>query len=126
MCILLDCLQGVPHHVFWSKRKSHLIKKDLWKHAKPVIEFYAKSQGNEVDVLAIVENRLDFISSLDKQGDNFRYPTTYSLEYKINNCQIDLKCVYEYMREVVNFLDSCNTVLSVASDYENEMRFYCE
>ena len=36
---------GVPLKVFNSKRKSHLIKKDLWKNVKPVIKKYANGES---------------------------------------------------------------------------------
>ena len=35
--------EGVPLKTFNSKRKSHLIKKDLWKNVKPVIIKYANA-----------------------------------------------------------------------------------
>lgn len=76
---------GVPLKVFNSKRKSHYIKKDLWKNVKPVIVKYANDFGEDLAIIDIVEKLLDEINSLDKNGDDFRYPTSYSLEYRIDN-----------------------------------------
>lgn len=76
---------GVPLKIFYSKRKSHYIKKDLWKNVKPVIIKYVNASGEDLAVIDIVEKLLDEINSLDKNGDNFRYPTSYSLEYRIDH-----------------------------------------
>lgn len=46
---------GVPLKVFNSKRKSHLIKKDLWKNVKPVIKKYANDSGEDLISLAEYE-----------------------------------------------------------------------
>ncbi|WP_272012277.1 hypothetical protein [Faecalicoccus pleomorphus] len=37
--------EEVPLKIFYSKRRSHLIKKDLWKNVKPVILKYANYAG---------------------------------------------------------------------------------
>ena len=46
---------GVPLKVFYSKRKIHLIKKDLWKNVKPVIMKYANDSGSDTEVVTVVE-----------------------------------------------------------------------
>lgn len=74
----------------------------------------------------ITEKELTFISSIDKTGYNFRYPTSYSLEYKIDDINLDFKNVYEYFKSIINFLDSCDSMLDAISEYENEMRSYAE
>ncbi|MBO4865737.1 MAG: hypothetical protein J5582_04095 [Ruminococcus sp.] len=113
---------GVPLKVFNSKRKSHLIKKDLWKNVKPVIVYYATESGEELKTIEIVENMLLQISSIDKNGDIFRYPTSYSLEYRFDNKTLDINNVYLYLRAIIKFLDSCDLMLDVIADYESEMR----
>lgn len=113
---------GVPLKVFYSKRKSHLIKKELWKNVKPVILKYANDSGNDIAVVAIVEKMIDDISSLDKNGDNFRYPTSYSLEYRFDNKKVDLANIYEYNKALINFLDGCDSMLNAIADYQNEMK----
>lgn len=115
---------GVPSHVFFSKKKSHLIKKDLWKNVKPMIVHYANEQNQDTDVIDIVEEQLNQIDKIDKNGDNFRYPTSYSLEYRFDCVTLNLKNVYEYMRTPINFLDSCGSMLNEIADYESEMRSY--
>lgn len=112
---------GVPLKVFNSKRKSHYIKKDLWKNVKPVIVKYANDSGEDLAIIDIVEKLLDEIDSIDKNGDNFRYPTSYSLEYRIDNKKLDLSNVYTYLKAIINFLEGCNTMLDVIADYEREM-----
>ncbi|AMJ41416.1 hypothetical protein [Anaerotignum propionicum] len=116
--------KGVSKHAFFSKRKSHLIKKDLWKNVKPVILYYASEQGQDTDLINIVEKQLDVINRIDKNGDNFRYPTSYSLEYRINNRRFDLKNIYEFMRALLNFFEGCDSMLDAIADYESEMNSY--
>ncbi len=112
---------GVPLKVFNSKRKSHYIKKDLWKNVKPVIVKYAIDSGENLAIIDIVEKLLDEIDSIDKNGDNFRYPTSYSLEYRIDNKELDLSNVYTYLKAIINFLEGCNSMLDAIADYESEM-----
>lgn len=113
---------GVPLKVFNSKRKSHCIKKDLWKNVKPVIVKYANDSGEDLATIDIVEKLLDEIDSIDKNGDNFRYPTSYSLEYRIDNKKLDLSNVHTYLKAIINFLEGCITMLDVIADYESEMK----
>lgn len=113
---------GVPLKVFNSKRKSHYIKKDLWKNVKPVIVQYANDSGEDLTTIDIVESLLDEINTLDKNGDNFRYPTSYSLEYRFDDKILDIINVYAYLKAIINFLDSCDSMLDAIADYENEMR----
>ena len=114
---------GVSLKVFYSKRKSHYIKKDLWKNVKPIIVRYANDSGEDLAIIDIVEKLLDEINSLDKNGDNFRYPTSYSLEYRIDDKKIDLSNVYTYLKAIINFLRRVRCLLLEAiADYESEMR----
>ena len=113
---------GVPLKVFNSKRKSHYIKKDLWKNVKPVIVKYANDSGEDLAIVDIVEKLLDEINSLDKNGDNFRYPTSYSLEYRIDNKKMDLSNVYMYLKAIINFLEGCDSTLYAIADYESGMK----
>lgn len=113
---------GVPRKVFNSKRKSHYIKKDLWKNVKPVIVKYANDSGEDLEIIETVEKLLDEISLLDKNGDNFRYPTSYSLEYRIDDKKLDLSNVYMYLKAIINFLEGCDSMLDAIADYESEMK----
>ncbi len=113
---------GVPESVFFSKRKSHLIKKELWKNVKPVIEKYAIDFNYDISLITVVENLMLEIDSLDKNGENFRYPTSYSLEYRIDNKKIDLVNIYTYLKAITNFLDGCDSMLDVVEDYQSEIK----
>ena len=105
-----------------TKERSHKIKKDLWKYVRPVLEYYGKEQCDDtLESLDIVEAKLNSIDSLDENGDMFRYPTSYSLEYKMDKKTFDLQNVYEYMRAIINFLDTCEIMLSIAVEYEADM-----
>ena len=113
---------GVPLKVFYSKRKSHLIKKDLWKNVKPIILKYTNASENDAEVVDIVEKLIDEINLLDKKGDNFRYPTSYSLEYRFDKKCIDLKNIYEYFKAIFNYLDGCASVIDAIAEYQSEIK----
>ena len=112
----------MPLHIFRAKRKSHLINKDLLKNGKPVIMRYANVQGDDIDMINNVEKMIEVVNMLDKNGDVFRYPTSYSMEYRIDNVVLDLKNVYKYMRAIINFLDGCDSMLDAVVEYQDEMR----
>lgn len=113
---------GVPLSIFNAKRRSHLIKKDLWKNVKPVIIKYATDSNQDLRVIDVVECMLEEISKLDKKGDIFRYPTSYSLEYRFDDKKLDVSNVYSYLKAIINFLDGCDSMLEDIADYESEMR----
>ena len=52
----------------------------------------------------------------------FRYPTTYSLEYKFDKKSIDISNVYKYLKSLINFLDGCDSMLDEIAEYESDMR----
>ena len=112
---------GVPLKIFYSKRKSHLIKKDLWRNVKPVILKYADPDFENIEDISIVDRLIDEISSLDKNGDKFRYPTSYSLEYRFDDKYIDLKNVYEYFKALIFFLNGCGSWLNSIAEYQSEI-----
>ena len=114
--------KGVTLKVFNSKRRSHLIKKDLWKNVKPVIERYARVSDSDLEMIEIVGGALCTIDQIDKNGDMFRYPTTYSLEYKFDKKSIDISNVYRYLKSLINFLDGCDSMLEEIAEYESDMR----
>ena len=113
---------GVSRDAFFKKRKSHLIKKELWKNVRPVIEYYAAETGSDLALIDTVESLLLEIDSIDKNGDTFRYPTTYSLEYKFDNKTIGYENVYEYFLSIINFLDCCDSMLDMVVEYQDELR----
>lgn len=91
------------------------------ENVKPVIVKYATDSNEDLTIIDTVEKLLYEINSIDKNGDNFRYPTSYSLEYRIDNIKIDLSNVYTYLKSIINFLESCDTMLDVIADYESEI-----
>ena len=98
------------------------IKKDLWKNVKPVIKKYANDSGEDLTTIDIVEDLLEEINELDKNGDNFRYPTSYSLEYRFDNKELDISNVYTYLKAIINFLDGCDSMLDAIADYQSEIK----
>ena len=114
--------KGVSQKVFRSKRKSHRIKKDLWKNVKSMIANYSGGSDEKLETLELIEKMLDEIDKLDKNGDIFRYPTSYSLEYRFDNKILDLSNIYVYLKAIVNFLEGCNSELDAIADIEQEIR----
>lgn len=65
---------------------------------------------------------MEEINELDKNGDNFRYPTSYSLEYRFDNKELDISNVYTYLKAIINFLDGCDSMLDAIADYQSEIK----
>ena len=118
--------EGVPLKICNSKRKSHLLKKDLWNNVKPVICRYSYSLNDDTDIIDITDGMINCISMLDKNGDLFRYPTSYSLEYRFDNKTLDFENVCEFQEAIINFLDGCDSHLNTIANYEAEMFSYHE
>jgi hypothetical protein len=112
---------GISKHIFFSKRRSHLLKKDLWKYVRPMILNYTNESNEDLKDIDVVETMISELDALDKKGDCFRYPTSYSLEYRNNGKILDLENVFKYMKAVINFLEGCDSMLDSISDYESEM-----
>ncbi|MNP73125.1 hypothetical protein D3C76_1697940 [compost metagenome] len=89
-----------------------------------MIDYYANERGQNINMINIVEGQLKEISSIDKNGDMFRYPTSYSFEYRFDNKDIDIKNVYIYMQAIFNFLNGCDYEFSEIQDFEAEISQY--
>lgn len=101
-----------------------MLKKDLWKNVRPMILHYPSVSNKDISGIDVVETQILELDALDKNNHNFRYPTSYSLEYRYNGKRIDVKNVFEYMRGVINFLEGYDSMLDAISDYESEMHSY--
>lgn len=44
------------------------------------------------------------------------------MEYRFDDKKLDISNVYKYLKAIINFLDSCDSMLDELADYENEMR----
>ena len=62
----------VCQEFFFSKRRSHLLYRELWKNVRPMIEYYAKVQGQDLEIIDIVESQIQELGNIDKNGDIFR------------------------------------------------------
>lgn len=110
----------VPDSKVRKIRNTHLLYKDLWKNIKPVLIYYAEISGEDLQQLEIAEKYIKEISSIDKNGDMFRYPFSYSFEYRFNNKIIDFENVYIYLQSIFSFLDGCDGMLDNIKEYEND------
>lgn len=110
---------GVSKNAFKLKRKSHRIKKDLWKNVKSMLVNYSVISDEYTE---LVEKMLFEIDKLDKNGDIFRYPTSYSLEYRFDDKILDLSNIYVYLKSIVCFLEYCYDTLDDIADAEQDIR----
>ena len=104
-------------------KNSHELS-ELWKHAYPMLLFYARESDEEISVLQFANKAIRAFRLLDKNGDMFRYPCTYSFEYKLNNTNFNALRKYEYYMGLADFLDNCNWMLKSIEEYEYEKSLY--
>ena len=92
-----------------GKRNSHRLYKDLWKSIKPMLVHYAEECNYDKETLDLAETYIESLNSLDQKVYMFRYPCTFSNEYKFNNKEVDVENFYSYMLGLFNFIDGCNS-----------------
>lgn len=114
----------VPAHKIYSVRNSHFLYKDLWKNISGMLEHYATERDEDLNTLKLFEKYVKELSVIDKKGDIFRYPCSYSMKYKFNNEPIDIDNVYRWMQGMFQLLDGCDSMLDSIADYESEMNSY--
>lgn len=114
--------QGIDLHIVRSKRNSHLLYKDLWNSIKPMLVHYSKEDNQKEETLELAENYIRSLDCIDKHGDIFRYPCTYSNEYKFNDEEIDVANFYSYLLGIFHFIDSCEAWLDNIKNYEMEVK----
>lgn len=101
---------GIPLQKFGAKKKSHLIEKELWENVKPIIAQHVHTD-NDRKYMNIIEDLICDISLLDKNGDTFRYPTSYSLEYRLDDKCFNLKSVYIHLHDLIDNFCGLDTML---------------
>ena len=102
--------------------KRSLLYKDLWKWIKPILVHYSTEDDQSEEILDLAEIYIKALSDIDKNGDMFRYPCSFSNEYKFNDEEIDVENFYSYLLGLFCFIDSCNSWLDNIKNYEMEMR----
>lgn len=118
--------ERVDECIIRRKRNSHLLYKDLWKSIKPMLVHYSIEDNQEEETLNLAESYINTLNSLDKNGDMFRYPCSYSNEYKFNDEEVDVENFYKYLLGLFHFIDSCDSWLDNIKDFEMEMRSYVD
>lgn len=118
--------QSADEHIIRRKRNSHLLYKDLWNSIKPMLVHYYKGYNQEEGTLDLAERYIRALNDLDRNGDMFRYPCSFSNEYKFNDEEIDVENFYNYLLGLFNFIDSCDLRLDNIKDYKVEMGSYIE
>jgi hypothetical protein len=112
----------VDKHIIRGKRNSHKLYKDLWKTIKPMLIHYSEEDNQDKHTLEIVENYIKSLEGIDLSGDIFRYPSSFSHEYKFNDKEVDVENFFKYLLGLFNFIDSCDLWLSYIRDVEVELR----
>ena len=80
-------------------------------------EFAAKmdmSRSTLFEYIAYMRDELEVCILFDK------FLGTYYYDGK----KFDLQNIFQYMRAIINFLDSCDSMLDAIADYESEMHTY--
>ncbi|AKA68760.1 hypothetical protein [Clostridium scatologenes] len=113
--------ESVDEGIIRRKRNSHWLYKDLWKSIKPMLLHYSKEDNQEEETLDLAERYIKALKDLDKNGDMFRYPCSFSNEYKFNDEEIDVTNFYNYLLGLFHFIDSCDLWLDNIREYETEM-----
>ena len=101
-----------------------MLYKDLWNSIKPMLVYYSEEDNQDKETLDLVEIYIVELNSIDKNGDMFRYPCSFSNEYKFNDEEVDVENFYSYMLGLFHFIDSCDSWLDNIRNYEMEMRSY--
>lgn len=114
---------GNLNRILCNKKKSHLLTKDLWANVKPALLDHGDENDQDHRLINVVEKQLNFLTAIDKKGDMFRYPTSYSLEYKFDNKVLDLKNVCEYMKALIHFFEAGYIKLSAMADFQADMDY---
>lgn len=114
--------ESVDEYIIRGKRNSHKLYKDLWKAIKPMLIHYSEEDNQDKHTLEIVENYIKSFEVIDLKGDVFRYPSSFSHEYKFNDKEVDVENFFKYLLGLFNFIDSCDAWLSYIRDAEVELR----
>ena len=86
------------------------------------IDAYAPGYiDKDKETIDSVEKLIEELTKLDKKGDTFRYPTTFGLEYNLDDVKLDISNVYYCLKAIINFLNGCDSMLSAIAEYKNEM-----
>ena len=90
-----------------------------------MLQFYSYGNVDSLSDIDIVSSMINELNSLDKNGDRFRYPTSYSLEYFYQDKEIDVNNIFEYMMKIINYLDCCDAQLyKIAGEESDHYSYY--
>lgn len=118
----MNMVEKVDEKIIFGKRYSHKIYKDLWNSIKPVLLHYSNEDYQNVSMLDLVESYIVVLDELDKQGDRFRYPGTYSHEYMFNNIEVDVENFFKYLLALFHSIGGFDSWLDHIREMEIEMR----
>ncbi|SDY37176.1 hypothetical protein SAMN02910264_02069 [Ruminococcaceae bacterium YAD3003] len=103
--LMFQCIHiGLPQLTYDKKKYGHDLTKELWHVSRPYLDQDLTKKNADKTVFNYVDERINELRDIDKQGDLFRYPTNYGLEYKFDNKILDYKHVIDYLNEIVNYL----------------------
>ncbi len=112
----------VDDKVIRGKMNSHKLYKDLWGSVKTMLQQYSKEDNQDESTLDLIEDYIIVLDKIDKQGHVFRYPSSYSHEYKFNDEEIDVENFFKYLLALFHAIDSLDSWLEHIKEVEMEIR----
>ena len=94
----------------------------LWKTLRPILEYYGNESGQDNTTLDTLDHHIQELSRIDKNGDMFRYPFSYNLQYRLCDRPIDIDKAVCWMLSIVDALDGCSQMLTVIKEYEGDLK----
>lgn len=103
-------------------KKKHKIE-GLWNLIVNDIKEHANT--NESDkTCEIAFEYIRQINDIDAKADKFRYPMDNKLKvYFLNGVYLDIENVYSFFMEILKFLDSVETMMSIQNEWKSEMEY---
>lgn len=103
---------------------SHELNNDVYKYVKPILEYTKMvdclGESYEREEHNILKKDLDYLSTIDKKGDFFRYPTDKLLRYNNYN-GVDINAFCSICDECRRLIEEFDIEIEFISDRLNEM-----
>lgn len=117
--LFIRVTNGVEKKWIRKTRNTHSLE-ELWNATNTMVRNYANEHGEDLKYLDYLEKALLELETIDKNGDVFRYPFNYNLQYRFEKQVLDVDNIFDYMAGVFNIIDGCCSMLSEIADIEAE------
>lgn len=122
----IEVEQNVDDAKLTHIKNSHVLYRELWKTLRPVLDYYGSERGYDDTTVEILDHHIKELSHIDKNGDMFRYPFSYNLQYRLCDKPIHIDKAVNWMLSIIDSLDGCSFMLSEIAEYNAEMLSYYE